>query len=102
MREVGVTEATRGLEKTSRRITELSKECRFKNCTHTTEVGCAIMAAVDTGEIDKESYLNCLRMEREKKHFESTVAQKRKKDRDLNIFDAESPLNMRIKNVQVS
>ena len=81
MREVGVTEATRGLEKTFHRITELSKDCRFKNCTHTTEVGCAIIAAVDNGEIDKASYLNCLRMEREKKHFESTVAQKRKKDK---------------------
>jgi ribosome biogenesis GTPase len=83
MREVGVTEATRGLEKTFHRITELSKDCRFKNCTHTTEVGCAIITAVDNGEIDKASYLNYLRMEREKKHFESTVAQKRKKDKDF-------------------
>lgn len=81
MKEVGVTDSHSGLEKAFDWITGLSKDCKYKDCTHTTEVGCAIIAAVDNGEIDKASYLNYLRMEREKKHFESTVAQKRKKDK---------------------
>ena len=34
-------------------------------------------------EIDKASYENYLKMEREKKHFESTLAEKRKRDKDF-------------------
>ena len=64
-------------------IIELSRDCKFKDCTHTTEIDCAVLAAIDRGEIDENSYENYLRMEREKEHFESTVAERRKKDKDF-------------------
>jgi ribosome biogenesis GTPase len=83
MREVGIADATDGLEITFEEIIELSKDCRFKDCTHTTEVGCAVIKAVESGEIDGSSYDNYLKMEREKEHYESTLAEKRKKDKDF-------------------
>ena len=83
MREVGVTDSANGLEITFEKIISLSEDCRFKDCTHTTEIGCAVIAAVENGEIDRSSYENYLRMEREKEHFESTVAEKRKKDKNF-------------------
>lgn len=83
MREVGIADAKDGLELTFSKIIELSKDCKFKDCTHTTEVGCAVLKAVQSGEIDNSSYQNFLKMEREKEHFESTVAEKRKKDKDF-------------------
>lgn len=83
MREVGITDSTDGLEITFETIVELSKYCKFKDCTHTSEIGCAVIAAVGNGEVDKSSYENYLKMEREKVHFESTVAEKRKKDKDF-------------------
>ena len=83
MREVGIADSIDGLEITFETIVKLSNNCRFKNCTHTTEIDCAIIAAVENGEIDKSSYENYLKMEREKEHFESTVAEKRKKDKDF-------------------
>ncbi len=83
MREVGITDSTGGLEITFEAIIKLSKDCKFKDCTHTTEIDCAILAAVDRGEIEESSYENYLKMEREKEHFESTVAEKRKKDKDF-------------------
>ena len=83
MREVGIADSSSGLEKTFGTIVELSKNCKFKDCTHTTEVDCAVLKAVESGEIDKSSYENYLKMEREKEHFESTVAEKRKKDKDF-------------------
>lgn len=83
MREVGIADSKDGLEITFSRITELSKDCKFKNCTHTTEIDCAVLMAVERGEIDKSSYENFLKMEREKEHFESTVVEKRKKDKDF-------------------
>ena len=39
--------------------------------------------ALELGEIDGASYENYLKMEKEKTHFESTVAEKRKKDKDF-------------------
>ncbi len=83
MREVGITDSTDGLETTFDTIVEQSKHCKFKDCTHTTEIYCAVIAAVENGEVDKSSYENYLKMEREKEHFESTVAEKRKKDKDF-------------------
>lgn len=83
MREVGITDSKDGLEITFGKIMELSKVCKFKDCTHTSEIDCAVLEAVDAGEIDKSSFENFLKMEREKEHFELTVAEKRKKDKDF-------------------
>lgn len=83
MREVGIADSKEGLEITFNAISDLSKGCKFKDCTHTTEVGCAVLKAVESGELDKSSYENYLRMEREKEHFESTVAEKRQRDKDF-------------------
>ena len=47
---------------------------------HTNEIGCAVRDAVAQGKLDSNSYENFLKMEREKTYFESTVAERRKKD----------------------
>ncbi len=83
MREVGIADSTDGLEMTFDTIIKLSKQCKFKDCTHTTEIACAVLEAVEQGEIDENSYENYLKMEREKEHFESTIVEKRKKDKDF-------------------
>lgn len=83
MREVGVADSSEGLDRTFKKIPELAGECRFKDCTHTVEQGCAVMEAVEQGKIDRSSYENYLKMGREKEHFESTVAEKRRKDKDF-------------------
>ena len=83
MREVGIADSTGGLEITFDKIVTLSQNCKFKDCTHTNETGCSVLEAVSCGEIDKASYENYRRMEREKAHFESTVTERRKKDREF-------------------
>ncbi|WP_428741131.1 ribosome small subunit-dependent GTPase A [Tenacibaculum sp.] len=83
MREVGITDTSYGLEKTFEIIFEHSKHCKFKDCTHTIEIDCAVIKAVEIGEIDALSYQNYLKMEKEKEHFEATVAEKRKKEKDF-------------------
>ncbi|HOW32234.1 MAG TPA: ribosome small subunit-dependent GTPase A [Bacteroidales bacterium] len=83
MREVGITDTSGGLETTFDHIISLSRHCKFKDCTHTTESGCAVLSAVENGEIDNASYENWLKMEKEKAHFESTVAERRKKDKNF-------------------
>lgn len=83
MREVGITNTEKGLETTFDTIIRLSKNCKFKDCTHTTEIGCCIIKAVEKHEVDKASYENFLKIEKEKKHFELSLAEKRKKDKDF-------------------
>jgi ribosome biogenesis GTPase len=83
MREVGIADSTGGLEITFDTIVGLARNCKFKDCTHTSEIGCSVLEAIEKGEIDKTSYDNYLKMEREKSHFKSTVAERRKKDKDF-------------------
>jgi ribosome biogenesis GTPase len=83
MREIGITDSANGLETTFDSIVTISKNCKFKDCTHTNEVGCSVLEAVEIGEINYSSYKNYLKMEREKAHFESTVEEKRKKDKEF-------------------
>ena len=83
MREIGIVDSSGGLEITFETIVKLSKKCKFNDCTHTTEVGCAVISALESGEIDKSSYENYLKMEREKDHYESTIAERRKKDKSF-------------------
>jgi ribosome biogenesis GTPase / thiamine phosphate phosphatase len=81
MREVGIADSANGLETAFDSILSFCENCRFKDCTHTGEAGCAVLEAVEKGEIDKSSYENYLKMEREKVHFETSVAEKRKREK---------------------
>jgi ribosome biogenesis GTPase len=83
MREVGIADSTSGLEVTFDTIFQLSNECKFKDCTHSQEVGCAVLLAIENGDLDEDAYHNYLKMEREKDHFKSTIAERRKKDKDF-------------------
>lgn len=83
MREVGITESGSAIEATFETIAELASNCRFKDCTHTHEKGCAILEAIENGELDEALYQNYLKMHREQEHFSATLAEKRKKDKDF-------------------
>ncbi len=74
MREVGVTEA-------AGTFAELAKECRFADCTHDHEPGCAVRAALDSGQINDEQYQNYLKLKKEADHYAMTSQEKRNKDR---------------------
>jgi ribosome biogenesis GTPase len=83
MREVGIVDDETGLESTFDKVTEIAKNCRFKDCTHSNETGCAIIDAVENGELEESQYQNYLKLEKEKSHFASTIAERRKKDKDF-------------------
>jgi len=83
MREIGITASKEGLETTFDDVASFSKDCRFKDCSHTTEKGCAVIEALANDEISQESYENYLRMEKERSHYESSLLDRKKKDKDL-------------------
>lgn len=83
MRELGMSSNAKGIDTVFEQIISREKDCQFADCSHQGEKGCAIIQAVDAGEISKEAYTNFLKLQREKEHFESTEAEKRKKGKDL-------------------
>lgn len=51
MRELQLWDGQEALDQTFKDVEELAQRCRFTNCTHDTEPGCAIHAAVERGEL---------------------------------------------------
>ncbi len=83
MREVGMADNKMGIEATFDSILKLSDKCRFANCSHLHEKGCAVIQAMQNGELDKSVYDNYLKVSKENEYFESTLVEKRKKDKDF-------------------
>lgn len=81
MREVGIIDSTDGIEQVFDEISRFSVNCKFQDCSHTNEIGCAVLEALKNGDIDKYSYENYLKIEKEKSFFETSVLEKRKKEK---------------------
>lgn len=70
MREIQLWEGERGVEKAFEEIEALIENCKFSDCSHTNEPGCAIIEALETGELDEVRYNSYLKLKREAKYFE--------------------------------
>jgi len=86
MREFGIVDTEDGIENSYADITALTSECRYRNCSHSAEPGCAVLAAVQSGEISREHLENYLKLRNESDFFNLTNIEKRKKDRDYGKF----------------
>ncbi len=65
LRAVGLAEGPSGVNLTFEDVMLLAVDCRFRNCSHDGEPGCAVVAAVEDGRLDKERYANYLNLKRE-------------------------------------
>jgi ribosome biogenesis GTPase / thiamine phosphate phosphatase len=83
MRELGVTDSVEGIRTTFEVIFDLSEKCKFSDCKHINETGCAVIEALNNGTIDKDSLDNFRKMQNEQERFRSTIAEKRKKDKEF-------------------
>jgi len=86
MREVGMADAAAGVENVFGKIAALAKECKYADCTHTREPGCAVLAAVESGELEAEIYDNYAGLKKEADYYEMTALEKREKDRQFGKF----------------
>ncbi|MCI5122924.1 MAG: ribosome small subunit-dependent GTPase A [Candidatus Electrothrix sp. AR5] len=67
MREVGIVAAKEGMEDTFDDIEELAGSCRFNNCSHGNEPGCAVLQAIQAGTLPSARYENYLKLKQEAK-----------------------------------
>jgi ribosome biogenesis GTPase / thiamine phosphate phosphatase len=65
MRELGLLDADEGITATFEDIDALAEQCRFHDCGHTNEPGCAITAALASGVLDRERWGNYQKLQRE-------------------------------------
>jgi len=86
MRELGVISIESGLDETFNEITELSEQCRYKDCTHTIESGCAVLKGIEDGIISNERYQNYKKMYKESLYNEMSYVEKRQKDKKFGKF----------------
>ena len=83
MRELGNIAVESGLGDTFKEIAELSDHCRYTDCTHTQEEGCAVLTALQDGKISRERYQNYIKMNRESAYNEMSYLEKRRKERQF-------------------
>jgi ribosome biogenesis GTPase len=100
MREVGITDSGSGIEAAFDMISQLADNCRYDDCRHISEKGCAVIQAVQKGELDEGSYQNYIKLEKEKEHFESTVAEKRRKGKEFGRIIKDMKRTYRDNNMQ--
>lgn len=81
MRELGNFAVESGLSDTFNEIAALTDECRFNDCTHVSEEGCAVLGALKNGMISKERYQSYIKMIKESVYNEMSYLEKRRKDK---------------------
>ena len=86
MRELGMWDAASGVEQTFTDIEALAAQCRFRNCSHTSEPGCAVRAAIRSGELDSGRWQSYQKLKNENSYAadsESYLAAKEKRFKEI-------------------
>lgn len=68
MRSLRVKDVAQGIDTLFAEITELAPACKFRNCTHDHEPGCAVLAAVAAGTVDPERLARWKKLQAESHH----------------------------------
>jgi ribosome biogenesis GTPase len=83
MRELGNFSVETGIDETFTEIVELSEQCQFNDCSHINEKGCAVLKAVENGQILEKRYQNYIKMKKESIYNEMSYLEKRQKDKQF-------------------
>nr|WP_255771760.1 ribosome small subunit-dependent GTPase A [Microbulbifer guangxiensis] len=86
MRELGLAGGEEGITAAFDDIDALARQCRFKDCVHEAEPGCAVQAALELGTLDERRLRNWRKLVREISRNQRTLAEQRAEDRALGQF----------------
>ena len=70
MRELGLWDAATGLDATFEEVEAWTRDCRFADCRHESEPGCAVQRALETGQLDPNRLANYQKLQRELAYLE--------------------------------
>jgi len=77
MRELQLLVSERGLRETFEDVEETAARCRFADCGHETEPGCAVREALESGGLDPARYANYRKMRAEMEHLATRLDQRK-------------------------
>lgn len=97
MRELGMWDNSTGVEKAFSDIEELVKQCRFRDCTHSSEPECAICQALESGELDVERWRSYLKLKAENAYTEDSESYLAAKEKRFKEIAKINKTNKRIK-----
>jgi len=86
MRELGLLGVSEGVNQGFEDIVQLSLNCRYADCSHRQEPGCAVRAAVTSGALTEDRYSSYMKLKKESEYHELSYIDKRKKDRAFGRF----------------
>ena len=83
MRELQLVNIGGALDDVFAEIAALARQCRFADCSHDTEPGCAVQAEIDAGRLDVARLHRYRKLQAEDRRNSETLAERRARDRDL-------------------
>jgi ribosome biogenesis GTPase len=83
LRELGMIAVGESIDESFADIHGLSESCRFNDCTHTTEVGCAVLQAVENGDVSADRYQSYIKLKKESDFHQLSYFERRKKDKQF-------------------
>jgi ribosome biogenesis GTPase / thiamine phosphate phosphatase len=86
MREIGLLGVGDGVNIGFEDLVGLSADCRYTNCSHEHEPGCAVRAAVEGGMLSSDRYFSYLKLKKESEYYEMSYLDKRNKDKAFGRF----------------
>lgn len=86
MRELQIADCEHGVEETFPEIVELASRCKFSDCQHDNEPGCAVKAAIEAGTLDERRLISYQKLMREQAFNAATLAEKRARDREFGRY----------------
>ena len=86
MRALRLADAGDGIEAVFADLAALAEQCRFRDCAHAQEPGCAIQAEITTGRLDPDRLRRWQKLAREDVRNSETLAQSRDRDKALGKF----------------
>lgn len=97
MREIGIIGAD--VSKSFSDVDELITRCRFSDCSHTNEPGCAVLLAIQNGELSAERYKNYLKLKQEAV-YGSLSSRQIEKEKIKRLFGSKSEMKQRMKEIK--
>jgi ribosome biogenesis GTPase / thiamine phosphate phosphatase len=96
MRELGLLGMSEGVNQGFEDIVRLSLNCRYPNCGHAQEPGCAVRAAVTSGTLTEDRYSSYIKLRKESEYHELSYLDKRKKDKAFGRFIKSAKKQMKV------
>ncbi len=86
LRELQIADFETGIAATFADIEQLARQCKFGDCQHDSEPGCAVRQAIEAEELEPRRLNNYQKLKREQQHFDASVAERRAASKALGKF----------------